>query len=253
MTTVSNAYLDGETIQPQAQLTNMRLALQTITECMNVDERMPRLGLLYGFSGYGKTVAAAFAAARTDAAYVEALSIWTQRSMLKALAEALGITRVAKTGPLILDQIISNLCQHPRPLIIDEMDHLVKKQSVDIIRDIHDNTGVAILMIGEESLPAKLKEWERFHNRILVATPAEPASQADVLALRDYYCLRVHLSDDLALHIAKSCKGVTRRIVTNLDRAQRIALDAGESEIDLQWWGGRRIADGEIMPRRRAE
>ncbi len=243
---------DEETIQPQAQLTNMRLALMTLKQCMAVPESMPRFGLLYGFSGYGKTVAAAFAAARTNAAYVEARSIWTQRSLLSALAASLGISHIEKTGPLILDQIISLLCQYPRPLIIDEMDYLVKKQSVDILRDIHDNTGIAIMMIGEEALPAKLMEWERFHNRILIATAAQPASQQDVLALREHYCHSVALSDDLVMHIAKSCRGVIRRIVTNLERAQQMGLDDGRTSIDLEYWGNRRVDNGELTPRGRA-
>ncbi len=153
---------------------------------------------------------------------VEAESIWTQRSLLTALAEAVGIVRVEKTGPRILEQLIEHLNAHPRPVIIDEMDYLVKKQMVDIIRDIHNATSVAILMIGEEALPSKLKEWERFDNRILAHTPAQPASDADALKLRDHYCRRVQVADDLVLEIARTCGGVTRRIVTNLERARTL-------------------------------
>lgn len=237
----------------RAHLANMSLAYQTMLDCVNAGESMPRLGVLYGPSGYGKSVAAAFVAARFDAGAVEAKSIWTQRSLLAALAEALGITRVEKTGPRILDQLIDHLNQHPRPLIIDEMDYLVKKQMVDIIRDIHDATSVAILMIGEEALPAKLKEWERFDNRILIHTAAQPASDEDALKLRDCYRRKgVTVADDLALEFRRSCAGVTRRIVTNLERAQSLAINEGMMNIDLAWWGDRRVENGALPPRRRA-
>ncbi|WJY18692.1 ATP-binding protein [Alteriqipengyuania flavescens] len=237
----------------QAHLTNMTLARQAMVDCTSVGENMPRLGLFYGPSGYGKSVGAAFVAARFDAGYVEAKSIWTQRSLLSELARSIGITRIERTGPRILDQLIEQLRAHPRPLIIDEMDYLVKKQMVDIIRDIHDATSVAILMIGEEALPAKLREWERFDNRILVRAPAQPASEDDALKLRDAYRGEVAIADDLAIEFCRACGGVTRRIVINLEIAQNLALDAGEAAIDRAWWGNRRVETGALPVRRVAE
>lgn len=238
-------------LRGRAQLTNMSLAYQAVIDCVNAGPSLPRLGVLYGPSGYGKSVAAAHVAGEFDAAYVEAKSIWTQRSLLGAIAAALGIAKLERTGPRILDQLITHLCHYPRPLIIDEMDYLVKKQMVDIIRDIHDATPIGILMIGEEALPSKLKAWERFDNRILAYAAAQPATAEDALKLRDCYAWKaVRVADDLALEFCRSCSGVTRRIVTNLERAQRIALDEGQDVADLEWWGNRRIEDGSPPPRR---
>ncbi len=237
------------------QLTNMALAYQTMMDVVHhAGEGSPRMALFYGYSGYGKTVAAAHCAAEFDACYIVARSIWTQSTLLEAIATELGIAQVARTDPGRLDQIISQLTHRPRPLIIDEMDHLVKRQAVEIIRDIHDATSCAIMMIGEEALPAKLTEWERFHNRILVATAAQPASIDDARALRDLYTPDVHIADDLLELIVRRTAGVTRRIVTNLKAAQRIAIDAeaeGET-IDRAWWGDRPIESGTIPTRRRA-
>ena len=242
---------DGGAPAGHAQLTNMALALQTLLDCRDAGHTSPRMGLLYGFSGYGKTVAAAFAAARTGAIYIQAQSIWTQLSLLRAIAAELGIARVKRTGPEILEQIVEQLNRTPTDLIVDEMDHLARRGMVEILRDLHDATRSAILMIGEESLPSKLKEWERFDNRILVATPAQPASIADALKLRDHYCNRIRIADDLAALFAERCRGVTRRIVVNLQAAQRVAAENGQSEIDAAWWGSRPISTGEIAVRRR--
>lgn len=233
-----------------AQLRNMALAYSTLMDCMEAGEASPRLGLFYGFSGYGKSVGAAFATARTGSAYIEAKSIWTQRSLLEAIAEELCITRPASTAPRLLRQIIDELNRTPRALIIDEMDYLVKKHMVDIIRDIHDSTPIAIMMIGEEALPAKLKEWDRFDNRILVATAAEPCSRDDALKLRDHYCTMATVADDLASHFQERCKGVTRRIVVNLQGAQRAAAAEGVTDINLHWWGNRSVRTGDIPTRR---
>jgi Cdc6-like AAA superfamily ATPase len=213
-----------------APLTNMSLLLSTLMDCRESENPSARMGLYYGRSGYGKTVAAGFAAARTGAIYVQAQRIWTQKTVLEAIAEELGIAQLERSGPKIFRQVVG---------------------LVEFIRDIHDATRVAILMIGEEALPAKLKRWERFDNRILVATAAQPASAEDALQLRDHYCHRIHIADDLAELFRLRCKGVTRRIVNNLQAAQRAASVEGVAEIDAAWWGDRPIATGEVAVRRR--
>lgn len=235
-----------------AQLTNMALGLKTYMDCADAQPSLPRIGLLYGPSGYGKSVAMAFTAQRTEAAYLEAKSIWTQLSLLEAIAAELGIVDLARSAPRILQQVIDQLNLAPRGLIIDEMDHLVKKQHVEIIRDIHDSTGVPILLVGEEKLPARLKAWERFHNRILVQTPAQPATADDARKLRDHYCPRVEIADDLVAAIVKACSGVTRRIVTNLVKAERMGVEEGQPSIDLAWWSERPFDTGDVPVRRLA-
>lgn len=235
-----------------ARLTNMRLGLAAMLDLQEAPSGSDRLGLLYGPSGYGKSVTAAYLAARFGAAFVVAKSIWTQRSLLEAVARELGLTKLGRTAPKLLEQIVDHLLTDPVPLIIDEMDHLVQKKSVEIIRDIHDAARIPVLMIGEEELPAKLKEWERFDNRILVATAAQPSSLADALLLRDYYCGQVQISEDLVESIREATKGCTRRIVTSLQLVQREALAHGVTDADLGWWGDRRFKTGALAPRKAA-
>lgn len=235
-----------------AQLTNMALGLRTYLDCAEAPMGNPRIGCFHGPSGYGKSTAMAFTAQRTKAIYIEAKSVWTQRSLLEAVAAELGIVRLERSAPRILQQVIDLLNSEPRGLIFDEMDHLVRKQHVEIIRDIHDATGVPILLVGEEALPAKLKPWEMFHNRILVFTPAQPATMDDARKLRDLYCPRVDIADDLVERIVRVCKGVTRRIVTNLTRAEQLAIEDTRTSIDLDWWGDRGFNTGDIPVRRLA-
>lgn len=237
-----------------AQLTNMGLGLRTYLDCEEACAKPghPRFGILYGPSGYGKSVAMAFTAQRTEAIYIEAKSIWTVRSLLEAISLELGLSVLARSAPRLLQQIIDELNREPRGLIVDETDYLVKKAMVDVLRDIHDATQIPILLVGEESLPAKLKAWDRFDNRILVATPAQPATLADALKLRDHYCPRVAIADDLVAAVVKACGGVTRRIVTNLTRVERTAVDEVASSVDLAWWGDRRFSTGDVTVRRLA-
>lgn len=237
-----------------AQLTNMRLALATLMKAQEAGEGSPRLCLLYGPPGYGKSVALAYLAAQFGAAYVEAMSLSTTRSFLESIAEELGIAKPEKTSPRLLAQIIRSLQVEPRPLLIDEMDYLVKKHLVDVIRDIHDHTGIPIMLVGMEALPAKLKSWEQFDSRIIASTAAQPATPEDARKLRDHYCHRVELADDLLAEIVSATKGVTRRIVNNLREVQSAALDSGRDAVDLAWWKAERGAflTGDLPTRRKA-
>lgn len=251
MTDAFTTLIDRGVPEP-AQLTNMRLGLMTMLECQQAPEGSPRLGILYGPSGYGKSVAAATVASRLGAAYVVARSTWTKKSMLKAIAAEIGIARPARDIDDIATQITDQLLVDPQPLIVDEVDYLIKKEYHEIIRDILDHGRVPILLIGEETLPASVKKWERFDNRILVATPAQPSSVADAFLLRDYYCPRVAVADDLVAAIVKETRGVTRRIVTNLQKAQQAAISEGLAAFDLAAWGDRRFYTGAVPTRRAA-
>lgn len=236
--------------RPPAQLTNMRLAMQTMLQANDAPLGVPRITIFYGWSGYGKTVAAAHVASYLDALFVTADPVWTQRAMLEAIGRELGISRLERSAPRLLTQIIDQLASDPRPLIIDETDYIVDRDWIEIIRAIHDKAQVPVMLIGEESLPAKLKKRERFDNRILVATPAEPATIEDAMLLRDHYCQGARIADDLVTAIVDACDGVTRRIVVNLQAAQARALQQGRDAIDLAQWGNAPFMTGQIQTRR---
>lgn len=238
-------------IGASAKTLNMTLALDTMASAVRAEASVPRMCLFYGPSGFGKSTVCSHVAAMYDAAYVEARSVWTGKTFLQKLAQDLGIAHLKRNSAEIMDQIVEALAHAPRPIVIDEMDHLVSKKSVDAIRDIYDATGVPIMMVGEEALPAKLKEWERFDNRILKATAAQPSSFEDGRLLRDLYARRVKIDDDLVDHFTRECRGIARRIVVNLQEAQRVAIDdLGVVEIGLNRWGNRPVVNGDLPLRR---
>jgi DNA transposition AAA+ family ATPase len=237
-----------------AETRNMKLARDTMFAIIAAPLGVPRMATFCGNTGWGKTVACSHVAAITDALYVKADSTWTVKSFLQALTKELSIMIPAKTAAGLQAQICERLRKAPISLIIDEMDYLASERPIGAIRDIYDATNIPILMVGEEQLPAKLKEWQRFDNRILKTTLAEPANIADGRLLRDLYAGRVAIADDLVDHFVRSCRGVTRRIMTNLQEASQIAIDELEADsIDLAAWGNRYVANGELPRRARLD
>lgn len=234
----------------KAPLANVALTLGALSGAMRRPSHLPGLVVLYGPSGLGKSTAATVAATQLRAYYIQAKSSWTRKAVYQSILKCMGIVP-AKTIYEMEEQVTGQLAASGRPLIVDEADHLVAKGSIEIVRDIYEGSNAAILLIGEENLPSSLTRWERIHNRVLEWVPAQYADMDDARALRDLYCDKAAVADDLLDLIHKTSKGVVRRMVVNLERVQQAALTAGKKDIDLAAWGNQSLYTGEA-PKRRA-
>ncbi|MBV5328513.1 MAG: hypothetical protein JZU65_12910, partial [Chlorobium sp.] len=90
-----------------------------------------------------------------------------------------------------------------------------------------------IILIGEDLLNGKLKRWERVYSRILDMKLAQPNDISDAQHLRNLYCRKVKIADDLLAHIHKKANGSARRICVNLEEIQAEALSRGMDKINL--------------------
>ncbi len=232
-----------------APLTNMGLAKAAVENALNRSESLPGMVVFYGPSGFGKSYSATFTSNSLRAHYVECRSSWTKKALLEAILLDMGITPAA-TIYKMTDQISEELAQSQRPLIIDEVDHIVDKKAVEIIRDIYEGSKAAILLIGEEKLPAKLKRWERFDGRILEWIPAQPAVEKDTASLAHVYMQGIQLKPDLAKEITTLARGSVRRICVNLDRVRKVAEQEGWGSVDRKTWGNRGFYTGQAPARR---
>lgn len=230
----------GNTIAP---LQNVALCSQAITNAMNRAEHLPGIIALYGPSGWGKTFAATYSANKHRAYYVQCKSAWTRKAFLKAVLEEMGIAP-ASTIYEMVDQIAQELALSGRPFIIDETDFLVERKYIEIVRDIYESSFATILLIGEEHLPAKLKKWERFHNRVLNWIPAQPATLSDSKILANIYAPDVAIHDDLLIKVVEASRNVTRRICVNLNKINEISKLEGWDEVDNSLWGKRDLFTG---------
>jgi len=232
-----------------AGLANVALCSTALDKALNRPPHLPGMVVFYGPSGIGKSFSAAYAANRYQAYYVECKSSWTRKALLIAILQSMDVMP-AKTLPEMTEQACEQLALSGKPLIIDEMDHIVEKKAVEIIRDLYEGSQGTILMIGEERLPSKLKAWERFHNRILEWVPAQLADLSDCKALAQLYCADVVLEDDLLKEMTAKSKGCVRRICVNIEQVRRVAMDAGVDSMGMKEWGKRGFYTGEAPSRR---
>jgi len=242
---VSHSIVNSST----APIQNVALCLSALKRSMGRSHHLPGLVCFYGPSGYGKSFGAAYVADHCRAHYVEAKSSWTKKALLLAILQEMRISP-AKTLYEMTDQVAEQLVHSQRPLIIDEVDHIADKGYIEILRDIYEGSNAALLLIGEEHLPAKLRKWERFHGRVLDWVPAQPADIKDAQALRQLYCGEVKIGDDLLARIVEVSRGSVRRVCVNLERVQSEAMLDGRDSIDLNVWGKRELFTGEAPVRR---
>ncbi|KDB09486.1 hypothetical protein LIG30_1458 [Burkholderia sp. lig30] len=241
--------LNSKSIGSIAQIANLGMCDIAIERAISRSTNLPGLVCFYGPSGWGKSMAANYVANTRRARYVQAKSVWTKKHFLKAVLFEMGI-KPAATIPEMADQVAEELAASGRPLVIDEMDHLVDRNAVELVRDLYESSQAPILMIGEEGLPAKLKKWERMHGRVLAWVPAQPVTLEDAHKLRPLYCQNVDVSEDLLAKLVELSHGSVRRVCVNLERIQEEALVQGLDSIDLAVWGKRELYTGEAPKRR---
>lgn len=232
-----------------AKTANLALCDVALERALSRTASLPGMVCLYGPAGFGKSIAAVQVANRRRAYYVQAKSVWTKKHTLKAILHEMSI-KPAATIPEMLDQAAEELAASRRPLIIDEMDHLVDKNAVELVRDIYESSQAAILLIGEEMLPSKLKRFERFHARILSWVPAQPICLEDARLLVPIYAGDIQVEDDMLKHLVKLSGGSVRRVCVNLELIQDTALTAGWSVVDRTTWGKNELYTGEAPKRR---
>ena len=234
-----------------APLQNVALFTSLVRRVTERPAHLPGMATFHGYSGYGKTFAATYAANKFSARYIEMGESWTKKKLCAAVLTELGVQTQAKTIADQMDQIVEALAIDGVPLIIDEADYLATKGLINLVREIHDKSGAPVLLIGEEGLPAALSKWERVHNRMLDWVPAQPATLEDARHLARLYCPGVTVEDELLSNIAEAASGRARRICVSLERVREMAATEGIEKIGMSQWGDRKFFRGQPPARRK--
>ena len=239
---------DGTPVNPRsafAPLRNIALMEQLILSLQQRSPHLPGMGCFHGPSGFGKTFAASWAAANLRACYVEAGNNWSPKSMMTAILKELGLpVRKSASVDEMKAEAAEELEKSRRPLLIDEADRLVERRLVEQARELHDNSGTPVVLIGEEGLPHKLKPLERVHNRMLKWQPLEPCDLDDARQLARLYCQRIEIDDDLLALLVARVHGSTRRIAVNIERFAEFGHGEGLKRVTCADWGDRAIYTG---------
>lgn len=213
-----------------APLRNVAALVALIDRVKTRGLNLPGMATFHGFSGYGKTQASIYAANKFQAVLVQVKSAWSARNFCQAVLGELSVPARGTVGDMV-DQIAQNLAVLDVPLIIDEADHLVARRMIELVRDIYEGSHAPVVLIGEELLPQKLREWERVHGRMLDWVAAQPADMGDLNHLAPIYAPRTVIDDGLKAEVLRMSSGSIRRICVNLAAIHERAQVLGVSRI----------------------
>ena len=145
--------------------TNVKNFIGLVENLLNKPKNIPKMGLIYGEPGLGKSQTALWLACKYDAIYLRATNLMTGRWLLEEIVKEMDeIPRYLTSDNFNL--IVQKLKQKPQLIIVDEIDYLMNNlKTIEILRDIHDETDCPIIFIGMGLAHKKLERYKHLFDR----------------------------------------------------------------------------------------
>ena len=103
----------------------------------------------------------------------------TSRWLLSEIAEELGEEPYWHTQETF--ELIENyLRQNPKIIIVDEIDYLIEKHTVETLRDLHDKTTCPIVLVGMGAADKKLARYPHLVDRLYKTLRFEQFNAEDI-------------------------------------------------------------------------
>ena len=161
---------------------NVKKFVALMEEVKQLPTNIPKIVLVFGEYGLGKSETIKWWTFKNDCIYVRANQGMTSRWLLSEIAEELGeeaFWHIQDTFNLVEQK----LKQNPKPLIIDEVDYLVTNNVIEILRDLYDRTGCPMILVGMINIEKKLSRYPHLKDRIYKAFKFEPYDKQDIMQI----------------------------------------------------------------------
>lgn len=209
---------------------NVKRFVGLMDELQKLPPNIPKLALVYGEHGLGKTHSIIWWATRNDAIYVRANNEMTQNGLLKAIVEELG-ERAYFYMQENYNLILKHLKQNPQIVIVDEVDYLVgSKNVIEILRDIQDNTGVPIILVGMGAMDKKIARFKHFEDRIYKKLRFEHFSPDDIKEILEQIT-EIKFTEDAILYLSTRTNQF-RQLVKLLEKIEKLSQRNSINEFD---------------------
>ena len=144
---------------------NVKNFIGLVENLINKPKNIPKMGLVYGEPGLGKSQTALWLACKYDGIYLRATNLMTGRWLLEELVKELNqIPRYLTSDNFNL--VVKKLKQNPQVIFIDEIDYLMNNyKTIETLRDIHDKTDCPIIFIGMGLAHRKLERYKHLYDR----------------------------------------------------------------------------------------
>ena len=211
---------------------NVKNFIGLMNNLIDKSNEVPKMGLIYGDPGLGKTQTAVWWATNNDAVYVRAQNKMTCRWLLEKIVYELGESPSRKMADLI-EQCITHLRLKPQIIIIDEVDYLINRNRiVETLRDLHDLTGVPIVLIGMQEAKTKLGKYRHLYDRISEIIEFKPFSKDDLDVIVEELS-EIKITDE-AKEIFFEKTNRFRQVIKAISLLENLAKTNGLHKIDVK-------------------
>ena len=211
---------------------NVKNFIGLMNKLIDKSNEVPKMGLIYGDPGLGKTQTAVWWATNNDAVYVRAQNKMTCRWLLEKIVYELGESPSTKMADLI-EQCITHLRLKPQVIIIDEVDYLINRHRiVETLRDLHDLTGVPIVLIGMQEAKTKLGKYRHLYDRISEIIEFKPFSKDDLDIIVEELS-EIKITDE-AKEIFFEKTNRFRQVIKGISLLENLAKTNGLHKIDVK-------------------
>ena len=144
---------------------NVRNFIGLVENLQNKPKNIPKMGLIYGEPGLGKSQTALWLACKYDGIYIRASNLMTSRWLVEEIVREMDELPRYLTSDNF-NVVISKLIQKPKIIFVDEIDYLMNNyKSVETQRDIHDKTDCPIIFVGMGLALRKLERYKHLYDR----------------------------------------------------------------------------------------
>ena len=211
---------------------NVKNFIGLMNNLIDKSNEVPKMGLIYGDPGLGKTQTAVWWATNNDAVYVRAQNKMTCRWLLEKIVYELGESPSRKMADLI-EQCITHLRLKPQVIIIDEVDYLINRHRiVETLRDLHDLTGVPIVLIGMQEAKTKLGKYRHLYDRISEIIEFKPFFKDDLDVIVEELS-EIKITDE-AKEIFFEKTNRFRQVIKGISLLENLAKTNGLNKIDVK-------------------
>lgn len=223
-----------------AKIKNLRRLSQAYEALKLRSQGIPGMGLVSGVTGSGKTRSIAWLVEQSNGIYCRANATWSVSAMLGSISSELGVAPQHRNYKM-LGNVAEWFAAAQRPLFVDECDYLLRDlRMVEALRDVHDISGVPVILIGMEGIEKKLALRLQLIRRISQFVEFSPLDMEDARILADTVS-DVLIADDLLTKIHQEAKGGVGLMIVGLARVEALAKTQQWEAIGASQWGTRRL------------
>lgn len=211
---------------------NVKNFIGLMNNLIDKSNEVPKMGLVYGDPGLGKTQTAVWWTTRNDAVYVRAQNHMTSNGILEKVVEELGESPSKKTTEL-MKQCIAHLRLKPQVIVIDEVDYLINRMRiVETLRDLHDLTGTPVVLIGMQEAKTKLGKFRHLYDRISEVLEFKAFSKEDKEVIVEELS-EIRITDE-AKEIFFEKTNRFRQVIKGIAMLENLAKTNGLNKIDVK-------------------